>query len=142
MKPLGLCALLCAMTASVFNGETCAAENAFEKMAKKAPDLYLAYDAPDYPEAQWGDKLADVAMPAGKSPEEVGAAAVKSLRAYGWEIECSNDSTIIGSYLSGGKKHPIYLKYDATHVEIYADKKINRWAQNVRQGVQKFIGNP
>lgn len=47
MKPLRLCAAFCAVAAFLIVGEVRAAENTIEKMTKKAPDIYLAYEAPD-----------------------------------------------------------------------------------------------
>ena len=96
----------------------------------------------EYPEAQWGTKLVDVPVPAGQMQEKVKMAAMRGLGAYGWKIENSNDSIIIGSLLRGDTKYALYIKYDTSHVVIHGDEKIKGWAANVGRGVRKFIDTP
>ncbi|MDF9832203.1 hypothetical protein M2103_000411 [Ereboglobus sp. PH5-5] len=102
------------------------------------PDDLIRFSL-DCPQDRWGEKLADAPLPAGTSLEKAKAAVLRGFDAYQWKTENMNDSLIIGSYQRGNTKHALYVKYDSNLIEIYGDKKIEKWGKNVRKGAVNFI---
>jgi len=96
----------------------------------------------DYPIAKWGPKSCSVAVADGRPAEQVKWAVIETLKAYGWTIESSNDSLVIGSIMRGNAKYPVYVKFDNKHVDIYvnAERNSRNWAENIRKTLAKRFG--